>query len=192
VKELKDYSGPFVPNIKRENLSKDFLIRLASECSTYLETLDDRWWAIVEQDAGKKKVLDMSVEVWKQLAELRHPKIAKAANIQVKDIVDVMKVWQMLPDGILNGLYDVEMDIKNGDRNHVIWTVTRCRSLEYFEKKVPDRLTRVCGFGGQEHQTIQNYLRVFFPDVETKVLKLPPRKGTNDIACQWEFTRKTK
>ena len=182
MEELQDYSGEFIPKIDLQAFSKDFLIRLMHTWSSAYVRMDEIWNQAVEKHTGDAQLaLNCELDCWSDIAERTLPRIAKAANIEVKDIVDAMKVWQMCPDGTSAGVYEAEYEVKN--RNHIILTLTRCRTLEFLEKSAPERIRPVCHV--LEGPVMEKYL--MNPKVKVTALKLPPRKGPDEIACQWEY-----
>jgi hypothetical protein len=184
--ELQDYSGEFVPKIDLHDFSKDFLIRLMHAWSSAYLRIDEIWnQAVVKHTGDAQLALNCELDCWFNVAERTVPRIAKAANIEVKDIVDAMKVWQMCPDGTLAGVYEAEYDIKN--RNHIILAVTRCRTLEFLEKNAPERIRTVCH--DIDIPMNEKYLTALVPDAEMKPLLLhdKPREKPNETPCIWEL-----
>jgi hypothetical protein len=191
--ELKDYSGPFNPDLKFEDLSKDFIIKLIRRYSAGYLKLGDFWYERVEALVGPEKAMaEDAVDVWTKQAYWILPKIAQTANIEVKDIVDAMKVWQLVLDGFLTGRYVPQFNVKN--RNHVIMSITYCRDLMYYQKQnMKDRIKWVCGHNGVELLTMGPYLQCLVPNAQVKQLLGPPGSGLpskDGICCQWEYTLK--
>lgn len=185
--ELKDYSGEYKPDLKLEDFSKDFLIRLMRAWASAYLRVDEMWYMSVAERTSAQEAFDCQLAAWLRIAETSVPKIAKAANIQVNDIVDFLKVTQILPDGVQAGIFEAEFDIRS--RNHVIVTITRCRTLEFLEKNAPERIVSVCH--GIDIPINEKYLTVFLPDAEFPPLKLPdgPRKSLDEVPCIWEMRR---
>ena len=192
--ELKDYSGQFNPDLKYEDLSKDFLIKLIREYQTSYMRLNRLWYERIMAFTGQEKaMMEETVAVFTKLAHLTNPRIAKIANIEVKDVVDVMKVWQMTLDGLMGGTWVPKFEIKN--RNHVIMTVIRCGDLEHFQRWAPERIKSCCSPGGVEELTMIPYINCFLPNAQVKMLMAPPGCGLpskEGICCQWEYTLKSK
>ncbi|MCX6000064.1 MAG: DUF6125 family protein [Chloroflexi bacterium] len=185
VTGLPDNSGDYNPNRKLTDFSVDFLANLALEYArAYLGT-DGFWHGAVADKVGATEAMDCELLVWRRIANHVIPRIAKLANIPlpVKDVVEALKVWQMLPDQILPEVYTIKYDIK--DRNHAIGTVTRCATLERFEKNAPGMIQTLCH--GVEVDAVVAQCRVLHPDLKMTPLKLPPRKSRDEIACQWDY-----
>ncbi len=186
--ELSDYSGEFKNALKLEDFSKEFLIRMMRQWSRAYIKLDEEWQKLVKETAGEEVVNQCAAKIWARVAEASVPRIARALDIKVKDVVDVIKVWQVAPDGLLSGLYPPDVEIKS--RNHVIFSIGRCKTLEYLERTAPHRIKPVCQ--DIDLPGIIRYLTIFLPDAEVKGLKIPSgrRPSQDDYpACQFEFKR---
>jgi hypothetical protein len=83
-------------------------------------------------------------------------------------------------DNTTGGLYPIIVEIIN--ENHVIWTLPKCKSLEFFEAKDPGRINQVCYVN--EKKVIERYL--INRKIKLTPLKLPPRSSPDEIACKWE------
>jgi len=97
-----------------------------------------------------------------------NPRYPKIANIQLNTVLDSLKCLQLPLDNNIGPLYPVEYEIINP--NHVIMTISQCRSLVYYEREAPEMIKPVCH--ELEEATIRHYLI----------------KSQEEIACQWEFT----
>ena len=120
---------------------------------------------------------------WIRIAKEIIPKFSQVGNIKVTDVLSWFKVMQLVPEGPGAGIYEAEYEVK--DRNDLIVTFTRCRTLEFFEKKAPERIVPFCQVG--EKFGMEQYIWPFLPGAQVVPLKLPPRESVNDIACKWEF-----
>lgn len=192
--DLKDYSGSFNPDLKYQDFSKDFLAKLINRYSAGYLRLGTFWYdKMAERVGGEKLMFKDCVDVWTKQAYWFIPKVAQTANIEVKDIVDAMKVWQLILDGFLTGRYTPQFNIK--DRNHVIMSIKYCRDYMYFEKEAKDRVKTVCGPNGIEELTMIPYLQCLVPNAQLKQLAGPPGSGAptkEGMCCQWEFTLKPR
>ena len=184
MKELQDYSGEFVPNLKWQDFSKDALIGLLTECQRALIMLDGFWHTKVAAELGIEKADAWGAEVWgKDYVRRMVPRIMKTMNIEGNDVETYMKYLQVDP-GLPLELWDCHVDLK--DKNNAVWTVNRCPSLLFMEKEGQGRETIVCQ--GMEFEAIKGYARFFNPAIKVTPLKLPPRKSQDELPhCQWEF-----
>lgn len=184
MKELKDYSGPLIPNLRWQDFSKDALIKLLTECQRALIMLDGFWHTKVASELGIEKADAWGGEVWGgDYVKYMLPRIMKAMNIQGNDVETYMKYLQIDP-GLPLELWECDYDLR--DRNHVVWTVNNCPSLLFMEKEGKGRESVVCQ--SMEVAAVKGYARYFNPKMEVKPLKLPPRKSRDELPhCQWEF-----
>jgi hypothetical protein len=183
MSELADYSGPFKPDLTLKDLSKDFLIRLIEVHQYAWVTMTESWYRSVEKRYGSEVGLDTELEAWKRLTEKLGPRYQKAANIQLNTVADSVKITQIVLD---NSRVDSPFPSKWEaiDDNHITQTIEKCQSLDFFERKAPERIQKVCEVN--EKQMIQRY--IVNPYVKLRPLKLPPRSSKDEIACKWEYT----
>ena len=194
MKELKDYSGPYVHHVAYTDFSKEMLARLLKAYAKLYVLIDGLWLTKARQELGEEKAMAWDHEVWgKIVPQFEAPLIAEAANIHGGSPVNIAKLFQMLPDGVsTQSVYFGEFKIEeNGNR--VTFDVTKCPSLEYHERHGLDKVIGggeggACGVGGLEDICMNNYAHFFNPDMECRILKLPPRKSKDEICCTWEFT----
>jgi hypothetical protein len=80
-------------------------------------------------------------------------------------------------------MFDISWDLKNN--NHGIFTMNRCKAVDYFEKQGDNRtMLAMCDLDLKAFGRIALF---FNPNMKVTALKLPPRKSKDDIACQFEF-----
>jgi hypothetical protein len=191
--ELMDNSGPYNPNRKFEDFSKEFLIKLLKAYMRAYTLVDGFWNTEVRNTVklAEEDIINCEIGVWRSLANSVQLNIARLTNIQlpVKDVVEVLKIWQIQPESNINpDIYLAETDIK--DNNHVIITMLRCRSLEWFEEHTPERIEPICQ--RIEVAAMEAYCHAAHPDMTVRALKLPPRESRDEIACQWEIKLEPK
>ena len=194
--ELQDYSGEFNPDLTLPDLSKEALIRLLVGASKLYLGIDGVWTAMMRKKYGDKVAFDYDKEVWfSQALALDIRRTVEALNIKGNDIPTLFKYFQFGPG--FSVIYvgpppkfepRVKFELKN--KNHGIMTVTRCNSLEYFERHGDTELQKLA-CDEIDLPAFQWLARHFNPDIKCRALKLPPRKSKDEIACQWEFKIKT-
>jgi hypothetical protein len=193
MSELRDYSGEFKPDLQIEDFSKDFLVKLMRQWSAAYLRMTELWNDAIVRRWGTEAAIPCEVEAWVRTSEITHPRIAKALNMEPKNIVDIMKLIQILPDGVGAGIYDPEYEIIN--ENHVIMKFVRCRTLEFYEKRnQPERIVTVCQ--KVDPPVIERAVTVWFPNAEMKPLWVPsgPRseEEKGKPPCAWEFKLKSR
>jgi hypothetical protein len=180
-KEMNDYSGPFNPNLTFDDFSKEFLLKLMHVWQYGWLHMTEAWYNAVKQRYGVDVANECETQAWETIGERVNPRFAKVANIELNTVLDSLKCLQLPLDNTTGGLFPAEAKVINP--NHVIWTIPRCRSLEFFEAKEPERIRHVCHIN--EKKIIERYL--VNRKIKVTPLKLPPRKSPDEIACQWEF-----
>jgi hypothetical protein len=185
--ELKDYCGDYNPNIKFEDFSKDALIRLIQAYQINFIGYMGMWNTYNREHMSIEDAWDKDASVYeKSVGKFEIPMVCQAMKIEGDTVADMLKYFQMCPDGAREGLYEFTTELINED--HAILTFTRCPSLFYFEKKKSDiDIKCLCGPGGCEDRAFTEICRVFNPKMTCKALKIPPRESVDDICCKWEF-----
>jgi len=186
--ELRDYNGEFDPNVKLEDFSKEFLARIMREWGAAYMRVGEAWYNAARKKLSEEDAIECELEIWAgKPMEITLPRIAKAMNLQPKTILDVLKVWQLIPDGLATGLHTASYEIKN--ENHIIWNIERCGTMEYYERAgQPERLMAMCH--KIDPAALDKYLKALLPNAEIKPLKLPsgPRQDpTESPVCTWEL-----
>ncbi len=183
--ELNDLSGPFKPDLRFEDFSKEFLLKLMNIWEFAWVHLQAQAHAVMKERFGFEAANEALLEILKRMSDRVNPRYAKLGNIQLNTVVDSLKCLQLPLDNNIGGLYPAEFDIK--DPNHVIMTITQCRSLLFCEREAPELIEPQCHV--MEQPMISRYL--INPKIRVTPLKLPPRNSPDEIACQWEFTLET-
>ena len=179
--ELEDLSGPFNPDLKFEDFSKDFLLKLMQVWQYAWLHMAGAWYDAIKKRCGAEVANDCEQEAWVNMAERVNPRYAKVGNIQLNTVVDSLKACQLPLDNNIGGLFPVEYEIKNP--NHVILTLRQCLTLTFLEQNAPERIYPLCHVN--ETPIMEKYL--INPKIKVTALKLPPRESPDEIACQWEF-----
>ena len=180
--ELDDYSGPYKPDLKWEDFSKEFLVKLMHTWQVAHLSLSAFFHDELHKRLGSQAADEVELAVWSRVAEHTYPKYAAVANIQLNTVVDSMKLLDMGPDGrVGTGLIQGNIEIIN--ENHVVGTTTRCRILEALEATDPERIKWFCHV--VEPQVTQMCLNN--PKIKVTHTKRPPRSSPDEIPCQFEF-----
>jgi len=179
--ELNDYSGPFKPDLTFADFSKDFLLKLMQVWQFAWLHMTEAWYDAVKKRFGAGAADECEREAWVRVGERVNPRFAKVANIQLNTVLDSLKACQLPLDNVTGGIFTPEADIKNA--NHVIWTIKKCRTLEFFEREAPERIAPVCNM--TEKMVFEKYL--INPKVKVTPLKLPPRKSADEPCCVWDL-----
>ncbi len=181
--ELSDYSGPFKPDLKIIDFSREQLARMylmAHEVDLAILMAYTMW---VAQKYGFDASGDMSVAIWGEgvIGKVRQLHM-RFLNIPGNDIASFMKAWQVditsLPPN-----FDIKFEMPSEDRGLV--TFNKCYGVTAMEALgLHDELLELCAM---DPPAIGNTARLYHPDMRVRVLAFPPREGEDDIACKWEL-----
>ena len=181
MEKLNDYSGEFLPELNFSDFSADTLAELLTlYCRLYM-ALDGFWYLTVKERVSNEEALACDIQTWERHARYEMAKISRQLNIQGNDVVSVMKTIQITP-----WLRQTQFRIEVKNQNNAILTVTHCPTLDALEKEGQGRESEICNM--VDRKLFQDYASFFNPDIVLKCLKLPPRKGKDEVCCQWEFS----
>ena len=180
--ELKDYSGPYRHEVKWEDFSKEFLVRLMKSWQRAYLSIQGAWIETVTEKFGSDAADDCSMAALLLQAERMIPQFMEVGNIELNTVLDSLKVIQLAPDGHTESeLFGGEVDIIND--NHVISTTTKCITCEFLEAFAPERIEWLCY--ELEQPVMEKFLNN--PKIKVTPLKRPPRKSADEPFCQWEL-----
>jgi hypothetical protein len=181
MKELMvDYSSSFDPNFSHEKLAQQTLTRLLRATAEYMRRVDGHWYLSVMEKWGNDEALDCDIKVWERLVTYEMKMLSSLLNIHGDDVVTVMKAIQASPWTLT---YACDIDVKSND--YAITTYHNCPTLLALEKEGNGREKLICQ--ELEPRLMGIMAHYFNPNIRVTPLKLPPRDGSSDISCQWEF-----
>jgi len=181
VEELQDYRGPFRPDLKMQDFSKDALVRLWKACGALHLGLDEIWYSLMKERFGEQVALELDSEVWRRATAPEWQRISRAMNIEGDDVATLFKVCQVGPSG--GAVADMQYELKHP--NHGILTFVRCKPLEWVEKH--GNLARQKQMCDMDQEFFDRWAHSLNPKMQVTALKLPPRKIKDGIPCVWEF-----
>ncbi|MDD5095256.1 MAG: hypothetical protein PHV74_12900 [Dehalococcoidia bacterium] len=183
---MNDYSGPLKGDFSLNDLSQEFLAKLAREWQYEFLKFEEMMIGMVKDKIGKEEADKFELALWQKFCKVNVPRIARLANVDMKTSYDFVKVAQLLPEGLMMQPI-TSYEVINPD--HVKLTVHKCLILEWMEKNAPDRIMPMC------HQVevalFTDYIKVLLPDHTCKPIMLPPRKGRCGDACVWEYVKES-
>jgi hypothetical protein len=185
AEEMNDYSGPYKPDLEFEDFSKEALIRLIKAYCTIFLGLMGTWNTVNRKRMSVEEAFELDSDVYEQMAaKFSVPLLKRAMNIEGDDVLTLMKLFQVLPDGIAVG-FESKDDVKS--RDHVEFTFTRCPSLSHFEAKGTEKdIECLCGPGGVEDRAFSQLCKLTNPGMKCTALEVPPRQDKDGICCRWE------
>jgi hypothetical protein len=181
--EMKDYSGPYVPSLKYEDLSKDVLVKLLRAYSRECNVLPTYWAEEMRKRLGEEAEKECLLSTWKRIGKYETKWAMEAANIKGNDVETYVKVTQLM-GSFAQGYYKYNFDLKG--KNHAVLTVYYCPAFNALEKAGDlDRLNWVCNV--MEEEVMKEYIKVVNPAIRVTCLRAGPRKSQDEVHCQWEF-----
>ncbi|MFA4836622.1 MAG: hypothetical protein WC749_11200 [Dehalococcoidia bacterium] len=98
MQELQNYCGEFKSEIKPQDFSKDFLIKLMHEWVIVLNGVHELFHQTLKRDLGEQKAFDCRMAVWAKADELMTPKVSGAVRTYLKDtskeaLIKLMQTW---------------------------------------------------------------------------------------------------
>ncbi|MDD5095093.1 MAG: DUF6125 family protein [Dehalococcoidia bacterium] len=180
MSEVSDYAGPFNPDTKYEDFSRDTLLKLLSLQSDYLQKADGLWYITVKNMVGDDVAFESDMWVWERANAWEFAQTTKLFKIEGHDVAALLKAMQVSP---WLRAWKARYDLKNS--NHGIMTIVHCPTLLGLEKEGQGREKRICHVWDRKCKQLQ--ANFFDPKIKATALKLPPRKSKDDICCQWKF-----
>jgi hypothetical protein len=183
-KLMDDYSGPFNPDLKLEDLSQKALIKLAKSYSLVALMLHWGWRQCVNEKYGEKVEYDMWKENWLRVGQPYCERMAHAFKITDMNVIGFFKELQLDP---FFPMYRFEYKMEIINPNHGVMTVTRCPALLQWEATGDNKfIALVCH--DLEQVCFEKSGQYFHPNLKFKELKVPPRKSPDEICCKWDVT----
>lgn len=180
MKELTDYSGPFLGDICFSDFSRETLEKLLILYSRLYIAIDGFWYMTVMNKISNEIALDCDISTWLIMSKYEKKRIGEAMNIQGSSVVSFIKTLQFSP-WFIHTKYDI--DIESDDS--AIMTVTYCPTLDALEKEGKGRQRDICSIF--EPKVFSNYASLFDSRIQTTCLSKLPRENPGDICCRWAF-----
>jgi len=180
--EMKDYSGPFLPNLRYEDFSKEVLVKLLRAWSREINVLPTYWAEEVRSRLGEDAVKECLLSTWTRIGKYETGWAMEAANVKGNDVETYFKACQLM-GSFAQEYYQYEFDLKN--RNHGILTVNYCPAFNAMENGDPAWLDWVCKV--LEEEGMKAYVKPVNPNIQVRCLRAGQRKSPDEVHCQWEF-----
>jgi hypothetical protein len=189
--ELDDYSGPFEPDLRIQDFSKQALIKLVEVGGEIYGAVNRQWYAKVAERFGQKVADELHHEVWFAdggAGDHENYTISRLMGFAGEDEVTTpMKVWQCLPAMSTRMTLTFE-EVAPGE-----WTMftPQCTVPEAGEAGGPAvmdyMVNKICAhlelFGFRHGAARWN------PNIRIDPLKLPPRATPDEPHCRWSITK---
>ena len=181
MKKLQDYSGPFNPKLKFEDLSKEMMLKLLNEYQRAYLLIMGEWHRVMRERYGEAEAIECDNSQWMVAGPLVASYLCKALNIKGGNVESFFKRRQMDP-GFPMRLFDIEWELVNPNLGYI--TVKKCSALNAFEIAGQGYEIPMCHV--EDPPTMINTGFYHNPNLICRPIKLPPRKNKEEIACKWE------
>ncbi|MFC1944043.1 hypothetical protein ACFLX5_00845 [Chloroflexota bacterium] len=180
-KDLRDYSGPFDPNRRYPDFSKDTLVMLLEEYSRSYRLLERQWHAVLRERHSDREAVECAIGQWMSTRPMVSHWLSKALNIEGDNVETFFKRLQMDPR-FTPAEFDVCWELRRPDSG--VFTVKKCGTLVSLEEEGKGYELTLCN--EQELPALTRVAQYTNPHMKMVPLRLPPRRSETDIACQWE------
>ncbi len=93
MKELKDYSGPYIPNLKYEDFTKEALIGLLKSYQVAFVGFMGMWNTVNRERMSPEEAFRVDADVYEKFVnKFALPLVTEAMNIQGDDVVTMLKL----------------------------------------------------------------------------------------------------
>ncbi len=182
MEELQDYNGPFRPDIKYEDFSKETLVKLLQAYCKEILVLDSFWQEQAVKRIGEQDARECLIENWCRIGRHEMKWTMQALNIEGQDLEAYVKTNQFVPS-FAQGIYDYDWEMS--DKKHAVLTVRHCPAFASLKIHDPEKLDWTCQV--LEDAAIKAYTAAIDQNIQVKPIKVGLTGEPGEIACQWEF-----
>ena len=108
--EMDDYSGPFRPDFRLEDFSKEALVTLCREFMMVAHLLDRSIMPAILQRFGAQAMEELAIEEWRGASPVYTQRIRKAMKVEGNDVASIFKSLQIDP-GFPHQYMDVKYEV---------------------------------------------------------------------------------
>jgi hypothetical protein len=180
--DRNDYSGPFDPDFRYEDLSKDALVRLVREYALIVHLLDRSMCAAIGMRYGPVAVNELAIEEWAGASPIYGERIRQIMGIEGDGIEAIFKVLQLDP-GFPHHYMDVHYVVE--DDHHGYFELRSCGALLDVEPWGEKMVTGMCH--DIEDGTFDVTAQAVNPKARVRPVHRPPRVPSDRVpVCRWE------
>ena len=177
-----DYSGPFDPDFRYEDLSKEALVRLVREFALIVHLLDRSMCAAIGMRYGGDAVNELAVEEWRGASPVYGRRLREIMGVEGDDIAAIFKVLQLDP-GFPHHYMDVHYEVV--DDTHGFFELAHCGALMDAEPWGERMVTGMCHH--IEDGTFDYTAQAVNPKARIRPVHRPPRVPADRVPhCRWE------
>ena len=186
--ELEDYSGPFKPDLRYSDFSREKLARMYAMNTVYSCTQIMSLMEHITEKYGTEAMIEVHRECWPRLAPHINQLLTGTMNMKGNDIESLMKCFQIdTPWGPV--LFDITHEL-SPSKDRGLLTIWECPAVPLFEERGELNLLREFCIAVDD-VSMKAYAKYFNPNIQVKYLRLPDEKSKDDPCCVWEFTYKS-
>jgi hypothetical protein len=186
---LDDYCGPFRPDLRMTDFSREQLARMYLMYHQYSLNMIELYQVWEMGQVGFSESADMHVVVWSNdLAEAARSIMMKYLNTSGSGIDDFLKALQV---DITAQPPNFDNDFEMPDENTGIYTFNKCFGMTMMEPIACEKqIIETCAL---DPPAIGNSCDMYSRGLAGKRIKLdiitmPPRTYTDEVCCQWKFS----
>ncbi len=180
--ELHDYSGPFDPDFRYEDLSKTALVRLAREFALLVHLLDRSVFASIGMRYGQEVVEEIAIEEWRGASPIFAERMRAVMGIEDRGVSAIFKALQLDP-GFVHHYMDVRYELV--DEEHGFFELASCGALLDVEPWGDRAITGMCHT--IEDGTFDATAQAVNPKAHIRHVHRPPRLPEDRVPhCRWE------
>lgn len=178
-----DYSGPFDPDFRFEDLSKEALVRLVREFALVAHLLDRSVFAAIGMRYGQEVVEELAIEEWRGASPIYGERIRRVMGIEGDDVEAIFKLLQLDP-GFAQHYMDVRYEVV--DERHGFFELAACGALQDVEPWGERAVTGMCHT--IEDGTFDVTAQSVNPKARIRHVHRPPRQPADrEPVCRWEL-----
>jgi hypothetical protein len=182
MSERKDYSGPFDPDFRYEDLSKEALVRLVREYALIVHLLDRSGLASVGMRYGQEVVEEVAIDEWRGASPIYGERLRKVMGVEGDDVEAIFKTFQLDP-GFPHHYMDVHYEVV--DEHQGFFELRSCGALLDVEPYGPRAVTGMCHT--IEDGTFDVTAQSVNPKARVRHVHRPPRASADQVPhCRWE------
>jgi len=180
--ERRDYSGPFDPDFRYEDLSKEALVRLVREYALIVHLLDRSMCAAIGMRFGPDMVNELAIEEWRGASPIYGERLREVMGVEGDGVEAIFKVLQLDP-GFPHHYMDVRYELV--DDTHGYFELASCGALMDVEPWGERMVTGMCHT--IEDGTFDVTAQAVNPKARIRHVHRPPRRPSDRVPhCRWE------
>lgn len=183
MSDREDYAGPFDPDFRYEDLSKEALVRLVREYALIVHLLDRSVFATIGMRFGQEVVEEIAIDEWRGASPVYGERLRRTFGIDGDDVEAIFKVLQLDP-GFPHHYMDVHYEVV--DERHGSFELRSCGALTDVEPWGERAVTGMCHT--IEDGTFDVTAQAVNPKARIRHVHRPPRVPADRVpVCRWEL-----